>query len=192
MSKNMQIMLDYCYDFLCSDSSDSIELVRKNYTYHLSYTKKYNYTIYQYFYDYEGDTDEYSFRKSQEREDRKRRIMIRLVHDSYLAILLHRMNPEIYSPIIVGLCSYFECSDYKITPPLKEIMANDQVEYFLTKEGYINKLKTIQHPSTNVGDYEITPSLGSIIKIENEMIDSDAMVKCLYKKQEIPYGSLKL
>ncbi len=62
--------------------------------------------------------------------------MNRLTHDSYLAILLHRLDYETYKKIIKGLYCYFEYSDAKINSPLKE--TNYKTEPFiLTKEQYI-------------------------------------------------------
>lgn len=62
----------------------------------------------------------------------------------------------------------------------------------MTKENYLNWLIAYQHPSTSVGEYLDTFSLGSIIEIEKEIIKPDEMVKRLVIDQEIPYGDLDM
>lgn len=53
-------------------------------------------------------------------------------------------------------------------------------------------VNSISHPSTSVGEYLDTFSLGSIIEIEKEIIKPDEMVKRLVIDQEIPYGDLDM
>ncbi len=184
--------LECCYDFLCSHPEDTIEDIRKRFYYHKAFANNYNYIIYQYYYNYNGDADDYEFRKTQEREYAKLYTLQRLTYDCYLAILLHRLNPEQFKHIITGLCSYFNCSDAKISVPLKDIIKQEKTEYTLTKEQYIGKLESTLHPSTNVGDYSVTPSLGSVIEIEKEIIKPNEEIICLRREKKITYGDLKI
>lgn len=87
------------------------------------------------------------------------------------------------------MLSYFLCSDWKVEFSFNPYRLKIE-EYDSTKEKYINNLMIRMHSSTNAGDYLFTPSLGSIIEVEKEMIG--AKVKCMCINQKVPYGDLKL
>lgn len=192
--RNLQssnIKIEYCYNFFCCNSLTPLETIRKMYTYYLSYKTRYMYSIFEQECKGFIGWNEYEIRKSLERERLKLQTMIRLTHDSYLAILLYKTNWQIYENIIKGLYSYFEYSDKKINSPLegKTYKAEEQI---ITKENYIKKLETNQYGSSNAGDYLFTSSLGSIIEIERASIDAKKKIKSLYLSQEIPYGDLQI
>lgn len=184
------IKIEAFYEFLCSVPLDDLEDIRKMYMCYHSFANSYIYTIIEY-------EDKYNYKKENgwldrvflEKERKKRELMVRLTHDCYLAILLHKLDYDNYKNIIKGLYCYFEYSDAEITPPLLNYKTK---EYILTKEEYIQSLINAQDQSTNVGDYLHTSSLGSIIEIEKEIIKPNEKIKCLRLDQQIPYGDLKI
>lgn len=185
-----------CYNFFGVDPSDSIENVRKMYTYFKNYESNY-----RYFAIAEREDNIYEKECTNgpdclsciglKRDHLGLSTLIRLMHDSYLAILLSRIDFETYEKIIYGLLSYYICSDAKVNRSV-EMENLETEEYILTKEKYIGSLMERQHSSTNAGDYLFTPSLGSIIEIEKDILKEDEPVKCKRIKQEIAYGNLKL
>lgn len=184
------IKIESFYEFLCSIPSDDLEDIRKMYMCYHSFASSYIYTIIEY-------EDKYNYKKENgwsdrvflEKERKKQELMVRLTHDCYLAILLHKLDYDHYKNIIKGLYGYFEHSDAEIIPPLQDYKT---IECILTKEQYIQRLINAQDESTNVGDYLHTPSLGSIIEIEKEIIRPNEKIKCLRLDQQIPYGDLKI
>ena len=184
------IKIEAFYEFLCSTPSDGLEEIRKMYMCYHSFAKNYIYTIIEYEdnYNYEKENG-WSDRAFLEKERKKRELMVRLTHDCYLAILLHKLDYENYKTIIKGLYGYFEHSDAEINSPLLNYKTK---EYILPKEKYIQGLINAQDESTNVGDYLHTSSLGSIIEIEKQIIRPDESIKCLRLDQQIPYGDLKI
>lgn len=192
MKKNNNIEMDKFYDFFGINTNDSIESIRKMYTYYRSFAIRYNYTIANYDYDI-GVTarDGYCARAFLEKAVKQHQTLIRLMDESYLAILLQRFDYEAYKFIIKGLYGYFEHSDCEINPSLKYAQYK-KYEKIMAKENYLNWLIAYQHPSTSVGEYLDTFSLGSIIEIEKEIIKPDEMVKRLVIDQEIPYGDLDM
>ena len=184
------IKIEAFYEFLCSTPSDDLEEVRKMYICYHRFAQSYIYTIIDYEdnYNYEKENG-WSDRAFLEKERKKRELMVRLTHDCYLAILLHKLDYDNYKNIIKGLYGYFEHSDAEINPPLLNCKTK---EYILTKEQYIQGLINAQDESTNVGDYLHTSSLGSIIEIEKQIIIPDESIKCLRLDQQIPYGDLKI
>lgn len=189
---NIDIKMDCFYEFLCSSPLADMATIRKMYTYYQSFVAKYRYTIYQYDrgYSYEKSNG-WNARRFLEMEHNKLHKTIRLMHDSYLAILLQRLDFDQYINIIKGLYGYFECNETKVNPPLKDKHYKNE-EYTLTKDQYIEYLLILQHSSSNAGDYLFTSSLGSIIEIEKEIIKSEEKVKGLSLKQQIPYGDLQI
>lgn len=180
------------YEFLCTNPLDNMETIRKMYTYYQSFSDSYSEAIYQYYKNYKFDErDGWSVRADVEKAYSKHRLLIRLMHDSYLAILLYRSDFDTYKKIIKGLFGYFECNDTEIIPPLKNCDYQTQ-EIVVTKEEYIQSLMILQHSSTNAGDYLYTSSLGSIIEIEKDIIKPDEKIKCLELKNEISYGDLNI
>lgn len=184
------IKIESFYEFFCSIPLDDLEDIRKMYMCYLSFANSYIYTIIEY-------EDKYNYKKENgwsdrfflEKERKKRELMVRLTHDCYLAILLHKLDYDNYKNIIKGLYGYFEHSDAEINSPLLNYKTK---EYILTKEQYIQKLIDSQDESTNVGDYLHTSSLGSIIEIEKEIIGPNEKIKCLRLDQQIPYGDLNI
>lgn len=126
-----------------------------------------------------------------EKAHKNHELMIRLTHDCYLAILLHKLNYESYKNIIKGLYCYFGHSDAEVILPLRNKNYKTK-EYMLTKEQYIQKLISYQNSSTNVGEYLYTSSLGSIIEFEKELIKPNEKIKCLRLDQTILYGELRM
>lgn len=179
------------YEFLNCQPVDDLEEIRKKYTYGLSFIDQYVHTINEYELNYAFPENKgYLARMYLEKERHKYHLFIRLLHESYLAILLERKNKKTYDPIIKGLASFFESSDVKIFSPLKNNAQTE--EYTRTKESYLNKLKEEQHGSTNAGIYLDTFSLGSIIELEEEVIKSSQLVKCLRLKEKLIYENLTL
>lgn len=189
------IKMEAFYEFLCCDPSDDMETIRKMYNYYRTFSDSYDYIINEYGVDYvyeykKKKVDGWDARQFLEKEHSKHELMIRLTHDSYLAILLHRLDYENYRKIIKGLYGYFECYR-EINPPLKGTNYKTK-EYMLTKEQYIRKLIDLQNSSTSAGAYLYTSSVGSIIEIEKEIIKPDEKIKCLRLDQEVPYGSINI
>lgn len=184
------IKIEAFYEFFCSVPSDNLDDIRKMYMCYRSFANKYIYTIiaYEDKYDYKKENG-WSDRAFLEKERQERELMVRLTHDCYLDILLHKLDYDNYKNIVKGLYGYFEHSDAEITAPLLNCKTK---EYILTKEQYIQGLITAQDESTNVGDYLHTSSLGSIIEIEQQIISSNEKVKCLRLEQQIHYGDLKI
>lgn len=122
MEKNNNIEMEKFYDFFSSSISDDIESIRKMYTYYRSFAIRYNYTIATYDYDI-GVTarDGYCARAFLEKAVKQHHTLIRLMDESYLAILLQRYNYEVYKNVIKGLYGYFEHSDATINPSLKYV-----------------------------------------------------------------------
>lgn len=184
------IEIEAFYEFLCTIPLDDLEDIRKMYMCYRNFANSYIYTIVEY-------EDKYNYKKENgwsdrvflEKERKKRELMIRLTHDCYHAILLHKLDYANYKNIIKGLYGYFEHSDAELNPPLLDYKTK---EYILTKEQYIQGLINAQDESTNVGDYLHTSSLGSIIEIEKEIIKPNEKIKCLRLDQQIHYGDLKI
>lgn len=184
------IKIEAFYEFFCSIPLDDLEDIRKMYMCYHSFSKSYIYTIIEY-------EDKYNYKKENgwsdrvflEKERKKRELMVRLAHDCYLAILLHKLDYDNYKSIIKGLYGYFEHSDSEINSPLLDCKTK---EYELTKEQYIQRLIKAQDESTNVGDYLHTSSLGSIIEIEKQIISPNEKIKCLRLEEQILYGDLKI
>ena len=132
-----EIKMEAFYEFLCCQPLDDIETIRKMYNYYHSFIVSYEYTVYEYDSAYNfKDEDGWCARAFLEKAHKKHELMIRLTHDSYLAILLQRLNYENYKNVIKGLYSYFEHSDAEVNPPLKD-KEYKNIEYVLTKEQYI-------------------------------------------------------
>ncbi len=184
------IKIEAFYEFLCSIPSDNLDDIRKMYICYHKFTRNYTYTIadYEDKYDYRPENG-WNDRAFLEKEWKKLELMVRLTHDCYLAILLHKLDYDGYKNIIKGLYGYFEHSDAEIAPPL---LSYKTKEYILTGEQYIQDLINAQDESTNVGDYLHTSSLGSIIEIEKQIIRPDEKIKCLCLDQQIHYGDLKI
>jgi len=143
------IKIEAFYEFLCSIPSDNLDDIRKMYMCYRSFANSYIYTIIEYEdrYNYK-EQNGWSDRAFLEKERKKRELMVRLTHDCYLAILLHKLDYDNYKNIIKGLYGYFEHSDAEIDSPLLNCKTK---EYTLTKEQYIQGLINAQDESTNVG-----------------------------------------
>ncbi len=198
LKSEIEMKLQECYKLFGTNPSDSIEMVRKMYTCLQSYAS--NYMLFSISKQEENIFEQECITgpdcnscASVKREYLKVETLIRLAHDSYLAILLSRMDFEIYKNIIYGLLSYFICSDANVNFSLSTVLQKlETEEYAVTKEKYIEGLMKKQKGSTNAGHYLFTPSLGSIMEIEKNAIDKHAKVKCMSIKQPIPYGDLHI
>lgn len=185
------IKMEEFYEFLCSNPSDDLTTIRKMFMYYRNFINSYQFTVAQFDEEFVFTDDGWKDRAFLEKAHQKYQLMNRLTHDSYLAILLHRLDYETYKNIIKGLYCYFEYSDAKINPPLKGTNYKTET-YALTKEQYIQSLIYSQHVSTNVGDYIDTSSLGSIIEFEKDLIKDGENIECLRLTQRIPYDGLKI
>ena len=109
MKKNSDIEMEKFYDFFGINSTNDIEYVRKMYTYYRSFAIRYNYTIANYDCDL-GITPSagYQARVKIKKAVKQRHTLIRLMDESYLAILLQRYDYEAYKFIIKGLYGYFD------------------------------------------------------------------------------------
>lgn len=189
--QQFDIKIEKFYEFLCSNPLDNLNSIRKMFMYYRNFINSYRFTVAEFDENFTFSNNGWQDRVFLEKAHQKYQLMNRLTHDSYLAILLHRIDYKIYEKIIKGLYCYFEYSDATIIPPLKD--TNYKTETFiLTKNQYIQTLIKSQHPSTNVGDYLDTFSLGSIIEIEKEIIKDNETIECLKLKQKIPYDSLEI
>lgn len=179
------------YEFLCSNPLDSLDSIRKMFVYYRNFINSYRFTIAEFDENFPFSDDGWQDRMFLEKAHEKCQLLNRLTHDSYLAILLHRLDYEIYEKIIRGLYCYFEYSDAKIIPPLKDAKYKTE-QFVLSKEQYIQTLINSQHPSTNAGDYMDTSSLGSIIEIEKEILKDNEKIECIRLRQRVPYDGLEI
>ena len=189
--KQSYIKIEEFYKFLCSNLSDCLNFIRKMFVYYRNFINSYRFTVAEFEENFTFSDNGWTDRMFLEKAHQKYQLMNRLTCDSYLAILLHRLDYKTYEKIIKGLYCYFEYSDAEIIPPLKDTNYKTET-LILTKEQYIQSLINSQHPSTNVGDYLDTSSLGSIIEIEKEVIKDNEKIECLRLKQRIPYDSLEI
>lgn len=184
-----EIKVERCYEFLDVNLDDNLEEIRKKLIYYTYYAEKYNYIVYQTNYHLKL-ADSAAIGKNRI-ENNKIKALFKLTYDSYFAILLHRDNLKCYQNILVGLSEYLNYfSD--ITAPFKEIMSTNSISKVMSKDSYIQLLKSINHMSTSVGVFTETPSLTSIIEIEKDLLASNEYIEGLTLKRMPTYGELNL